>query len=421
MRWHSTLLIVVLLGAGFSCSGSDSAKNDAGSADVCRGCDLSRWEIAADVGGLDIPLEVGADSESDAESVTDVPEVADAALDIPGDMELDTLNDGVDQAELDSKADLPDELEEIEETADVPDADNGETSDVASTLPDLSSEGAACGEVLECVVDASCSWEDEACVSGCDDGVSELATWKLDVLKGCYQNKCAGSPPAAAFNCLSQYCTLEVMGCLGGDGDLTCDQVVECITTCPPGSESCRMACMGKAALGTIDGSYAILQQGGFNPFQVWLMECLGGEGDLDCAGAHDCLFGCGFGVPGIQLDQLCIIECNKQTSAQAQEMWMEMMACCEIEVKPSLLVMCLGGTGETTCFSELDCWNACDADDPACYNDCFKQIAPDALEGVYNFFLCMEEICPTEFIPACDLAMDCMLACLGQDVPGGN
>lgn len=395
-------LIFALCTAGIGCSGGDSGKNDAGSPDVCSGCDLARGEIPGDLpgDGLAIP----------GDGLTDVAQLPDeiVAGDTPS-------------VELDAGGELPDQSDHVELPPDILEGDVEELGEVESPLPDLSNEGAACGEVLECVIDTDCSWEDEQCIASCDGSASALAAWKLGKLTNCYQNHCAGSPPAASFNCLSQYCTLEMMGCVGGDGELACGEVVECLTTCPPGSGSCRLACMGMAGAETIAKAYEIVEQGGFNAFQVWLMDCLGGEGDLDCAATHDCLFGCGLGVPGSPLDQLCVIQCDKQASAEAKSMWLEMMACCEVEVDPSFLVVCLGGGGEDSCFSAVACWHECNPEIPECYNECFKQIAADAVEEVHNFFACLEEICPTDFIPACDLTEDCIPACMGEDVPGGN
>ena len=398
------MLGLVLVVSHCSGNGSGDGSGDAVSEVVdCLGCDLGRWEQLAETTDLSVPEAAAPDAAADAEVLVDVSPPGDAAPDA-GDGTQDQQEAWGDALEVGDSVLMEDFV------------------DTGNPFPDLSEMGKGCGEALQCGHEQGCLGPDDVeCWAPCVEGVSELAAWKLDALAECYETHCAEATSATAEMCRQQYCTLELMVCTGGAGDLSCGGVLDCLMGCPPTDPACRTACMSEASQATVGSAYLVVESAAANSLEVWLLHCFGGEGEDECYQTQECLIDCGFGIPGVVTNPPCLIACLKNSSPEAMEMWLEMFACCEEEVLFSLMVSCVGGNGQLSCDGVLDCLAGCNPTDPACFYNCLKQTAPDAVEAVHGYFLCVEETCPPALMPACPDLAECAPICVGEEEPDGD
>ena len=390
------------------CSGNGSGPGDATSdAKDCLGCDQGQWEQLAETKDLS-----GREAVEDVEVVPDIFLPEDSTTDV-GDGTSDVQDLLGDSPELGDLA--------LDEEGMGQDTALAETlGDVMSPFPDLSDEGKGCGEAMICGGAKGCLGPDDAdCWAECTEGLSELAEWKLGLLDSCFETHCEEATSATASQCRQQFCFLTEMVCTGGQGNLSCSGVLECLMNCPPTDAECRSTCLAQASLATAVSAYDVIQFTENNTLEVWLLQCSGGNGMAGCSETQECFIGCGLGVPGVMTDPPCLIQCMKNSSPEAQEMWVEMLACCEYDVLFSLMVQCVGGNGQLVCGEVLDCMTGCEPSDPGCFYACLGQTSPDEVEAVKGYFECVEELCQPELMPNCPDLSDCTPICVGEEEPG--
>lgn len=300
-------------------------------------------------------------------------------------------------------------------------------------IPDLSKEGDDCLDVFYCAMAKGCEYGDEACWAPCYADASAMTLWELSLIGECYEDNCQALPPEpGGGNCLWSQCFAELYVCIGGEGDASCEETLACQSECGDEDGTCIMDCMAKSNEEAITVALKIANAEDNANFFTYLFECVEGEGEGTCADMSACLDDCGMFSEeeegeGNPLDIACTIDCIKESSADAKEMFLGIFECGE-EPCADKLLECMGGAGDMTCEEALECIMTCGGegggeDDPPppeddegggdCFTDCTLQTSPEAHDKLMNYLECGAEICGEE-MDGCPQQMACIPECTG-------
>ena len=338
---------------------------------------------------------------------------------------------------------LPDEFTETTSPGDAPELGDGltpgdapEAEDTPApeavvtdlSLPDLSKEGYACLDVILCGQAQECpAFADQECWAPCYQGASEMTLWELSLVTGCYQDKCEGQPlePDESEACLWAHCFSELYFCIGGEGDATCEEELLCQAECGNDGGACLLDCMAEAGEEAVTIALQFADVASDFGFLAYLFECVEGSGEMGCGEMLGCMSDCGI-LEGEEEDgeaeMACAIECVKQGTPKAKEMYLAAFSCGAEGPCPDEWMKCLGGTGELSCAETLTCIMDCagidgrgeDSDDD-CFSPCLAQASPEGLEAMLVYLDCREEMCGGT-MDYCPQGLVCTAECGGGE-----
>jgi len=331
-------------------------------------------------------------------------------------------------ADITSLEDVP-EPEDVPEFEDVP---QPEETVEETLIPDLSKEGDDCLDVYYCGMAKGCEdFGDEACWAPCYADASAMTLWELSLINECYEDNCLDGPQdPEESNCLWSQCFAEFYVCIGGEGDASCEETLDCQGECGDEDGMCIMDCMAKSNEEAIEVALKVADAEDSANFYTYLFECVEGEGDGTCADMSACFEECGmFSEPEegeeSSLNIACAKDCIKSSSADAKEMFLGIFEC-DGDPCPDKLMECMGGAGDMTCGEALECIMTCGGeggggeDDPPgedeggdCFTDCTLQTTPEAHEQMLQYLDCSEEVCGGE-MEGCPQQMACIPECTG-------
>jgi len=340
-------------------------------------------------------------------------------------------------ADLPAKTDAPVDAiipEDTPEAADVPDHENTvEPVDVVKdlSLPDLSKEGKACLEVIQCGQASECPpFDDQDCLTPCMEGASETALWELSLVADCYQETCANQvlAPDEVETCLWANCFAELYVCIGGDGDSGCEEQLVCQAGCGDDDGACLVDCLSQANAEAILLAFQLGASNTYAGFVTHLFECVQADGQSSCGEMAICLDECGIlansgGQPGSSGEEAmaCTIECVKQGSPAAKEMYLNAFSCGEAGPCPDQWIACIGGGGESSCAETMTCVMECGGlggpeNDPEndCFSPCVAEASPEGMDAVLAYFECEQELCNGD-MEYCPLGFLCLAECGGE------
>lgn len=299
------------------------------------------------------------------------------------------------------------------------------------SLPDLSKEGKACLEVILCGQAAECPpFADPDCLAPCLEGASDTADWELSLVADCYQETCSGQvlEPDEVETCLWANCFAELYVCIGGDGDVGCEEQLICQAGCGDDDGGCLVDCLAQANEEAISLAYQLDATSTYAGFVAHLFECVQGDGGSSCGEMAVCLDECGIlsgsgGQPGSDGAEAmgCTIDCVKQGSPTAKEMYLEAFSCGEQGPCPDHWMACIGGHGESSCAETMTCIMECGGlggseNDPDndCFSPCVAEASPEGMDGLLAYFECEQELCDGD-MEYCPLGFLCLAECGGD------
>jgi len=159
-----------------------------------------------------------------------------------------------------------------------------------------------CGEALDCLL--ACPENDGICPLEC------MALADEEAIKKALALVYSGPGPDGAN---SFFWLLE---CVGGQGTGSCSDLITCMGECPKDGEDdggeCAIACMKAASQEAVD-QWKESMSCGDQPCFDKLILCMGGQGDLSCGEAFNCMNECEAGGGG----DTCFQQCMTQLSPE--------------------------------------------------------------------------------------------------------
>ena len=255
-----------------------------------------------------------------------------------------------------------------------------------------------------------------------------MTLWELSLMNECYEKNCLDQPPepGGGDDCLWNQCFAELYVCIGGDGDASCEETLDCQAACGDEDGGCIMDCMAKSSEAAIEVALKIAYAEDSANYFTYLFECVEGEGQGTCGEMAGCLTACGmFGDEGEEdeenkLDIACIKDCIKSSSDEAKELFLGLFSCGE-EPCQDKMMECMGGAGEMTCGEALSCMGDCnseggggDEDDGGdCSMQCSLQTSPEEHDKLLQYWECTTEACGGE-MEGCPAQFICIPECTG-------
>jgi len=267
-----------------------------------------------------------------------------------------------------------------------------------------------------------------SCWDFCPDGVDGL-------------NDC-GDEALACYDEKSALCEDEFYGCFI-PGNLTCDEIFDCINTCPDGDTPCKQDCYQSGTLEAQQTATAMWDcyedkgvydcwdlcpddaestndcpPEGQECFEATLALCEDATyacfppGAMNCFDMSLCVYTC---PPG---DGDCVQDCFGEGSIEASEQWNDIANCLEDngyfmcdEDDPDCTETAYGlcseevyacRSGDDSCLEIWDCLDSCGPMDEPCTLECIWSGTGDAQDGYSEVIDCVAEECDQEADQEC-------------------
>jgi hypothetical protein len=242
-------------------------------------------------------------------------------------------------------------------------------------------EGSVCGHTGYCVslqdrrADAACTslaeclfaCEDDACVTGCVRGTTPAGIDRYEALIMCIEdNECVNADGHLDAECVTGPCAGTYEGCFGAlpphpEGDASCGELIDCLSSCPAEDPECGGACVTASSPEAMELYVAAIDC-------LTATECMPGDaicqneacgeeiracvddglgfGSLSCDAVMECVFSCG--------DPECGQRCILNADAEGLAFWREFASC----------------AGAARCNSRSTCFAVCPQQTQACAAD---------------------------------------------------
>ncbi|MBV69776.1 MAG: hypothetical protein CMH52_00375 [Myxococcales bacterium] len=323
--------------------------------------------------------------------------------------------------------------------------------DVAIEMGDLQ-----CRELSECLADCS----DPDCSLACRMAAPDMSTALYDAIFVCASaNDCARPGGNYDQMCMTLNCAAEQRACLGPPppgppppmGDLTCQQLDDCLSECVPGDLDCRDTCVSSSSQQGYDQLLIVqmcVETAECEPtdFACILRACEGSLatcygsvirplGDATCDDLNRCLGECSEGETD------CFDGCYRSASEAGYNQFRAVVACvggtqcgdddgdCQRMACPAEFEVCFGPAapppmGMMTCDELNACLGNCAEADQLCINNCIGRSSQMGYDAFLAAVDCIAESnCPEDDAAcrqaACQMQIE---ACLGPPaMPTGN
>lgn len=307
------------------------------------------------------------------------------------------------------------------------------------SLPPIEAPQSDCSELADC--DTACG-DDGTCRIRCAEEASADARLAFANYMRCVMEN-------GESNCSTEY-----ESCFGEAPPLSCDQLFECINTCPTGDADCAPTCIEDAsetAVEQLNARTTCLSQSScagddyacrLTDCEAELTACFGPpvlpNGTSTCTALSDCIDACESG------DTECGDACLAASSPEGYNQFFDVFYCAQDNACDTLvdvdaynecmrnncdaeLTVCTEsglGQGTLSCEEIYDCANLCPAGDADCTRQCLGSASQEGLAQARAYESCVQSSGCADTDYACEL-ITCSTEirnCFGSvGVPGGT
>ncbi len=221
--------------------------------------------------------------------------------------------------------------------------------DVAPELVhvDIVPPGPACGDIFKCGISKDCGLTSDVCWTTCYGEADENELAAFEEVKDCVSLKCEELPPEEQGDCLMSECIDEVLTCLGGDGEAGCLDTFICIQECSQDDDGlCFFECIEESSQESLE-LLLDMSNATENESMALLIECAGGNGDMNCGETIACFTNCEDEPappddPGDDPAMDCMMTCISESSPEGADDLLAFLDCTE-EACPDGMDECPG------------------------------------------------------------------------------
>jgi hypothetical protein len=219
---------------------------------------------------------------------------------------------------------------------------------VPEVIPvDIVPQGPTCGDIFKCGIGKGCGLTSDICWTTCYGEANESELQAFEEVKDCVAIFCEDLPPEEQGDCLMSACINEVLTCLGGDGEAGCLDTFFCIQGCAQDDDGlCYFECIEDSSQESLE-LLLDMSNATENESMALLIECAGGQGDLNCGETVMCFTSCEDNPPPPDdpsedpaMD--CMMTCISESSPEGAEDLLAFLDCAE-EACPDGMDECPG------------------------------------------------------------------------------